>query len=175
MIGLGLALAQPKRRVLVITGDGEMLMGLGSLATIGVQQPANLTVVVIDNERYGETGMQGTHTAHGVDLNGVARACGFNVVDFKEPANSDPQGQRSALRRGQGRRGKDSAGAAAARGHAAQGALPARLARAQSGRRIKNQGQTTFFPVRKTWSVPDFFLADVFSKELQRALARLLG
>ena len=60
MIGLGLALAQPKRRVLVITGDGEMLMGLGALATIGVQQPANLTVVVIDNERYGETGMQ-TH------------------------------------------------------------------------------------------------------------------
>ena len=58
MIGLGLALAQPKRRVLVITGDGEMLMGLGSLATIGVQQPPNLTVVVIDNERYGETGMQ---------------------------------------------------------------------------------------------------------------------
>ncbi|HEX9431198.1 MAG TPA: thiamine pyrophosphate-dependent enzyme, partial [Burkholderiales bacterium] len=63
MIGLGMALAQPKRRVLVVTGDGEMLMGLGSLATIGVQQPANLTVVVIDNERYGETGMQRTHTA----------------------------------------------------------------------------------------------------------------
>src|SRR5205807_5859918 len=63
MMGLGLALAQPKRRVLVVTGDGEMLMGIGSLATIGVQQPANLTVVVIDNERYGETGMQRTHTA----------------------------------------------------------------------------------------------------------------
>jgi thiamine pyrophosphate-dependent acetolactate synthase large subunit-like protein len=77
MIGLGLALAQPRRRVLVITGDGEMLMGLGSLATIGVQHPANLTVVVIDNERYGETGMQATHTAGGVDLAAVARACGF--------------------------------------------------------------------------------------------------
>jgi len=77
MIGLGLALAQPRRRVLVITGDGEMLMGIGSLATIGVQQPPNLTLVVIDNERYGETGMQETHTAHGVDLAGVARACGF--------------------------------------------------------------------------------------------------
>ena len=77
MMGLGLALAQPKRRVLVITGDGEMLMGLGSLATIGVQQPANLTVVVIDNERYGETGMQRTHTAYGVDLAGVAAACKF--------------------------------------------------------------------------------------------------
>ena len=77
MMGLGLALAQPQRRVLVITGDGEMLMGMGSLATIGVQQPANLTVAVIDNERYGETGMQATHTAHGVDLAGAARACGF--------------------------------------------------------------------------------------------------
>src|SRR5258707_9512177 len=77
MIGLGLALAQPKRRVVVITGDGEMLMGLGSLATIGVQQPSNLTVVVIDNERYGETGMQRTHTADGVDLAAVALACKF--------------------------------------------------------------------------------------------------
>jgi len=78
MIGLGLALAQPKRRVLVITGDGEMLMGMGSLATIGVQQPRNLTVAVIDNERYGETGMQATHTADGVDLAAVAKACGFS-------------------------------------------------------------------------------------------------
>jgi thiamine pyrophosphate-dependent acetolactate synthase large subunit-like protein len=77
MMGLGLALAQPKRRVLVITGDGEMLMGLGALATIGVQQPTNLTVVVIDNERYGETGMQRTHTAFGVDLTAVATACKF--------------------------------------------------------------------------------------------------
>ena len=79
MFGLGLALAQPKRRVLVLTGDGEMLMGLGSLATIGVQQPRNLSVVVIDNERYGETGMQRTHTAGGVNLAGVAKACGFKV------------------------------------------------------------------------------------------------
>jgi thiamine pyrophosphate-dependent acetolactate synthase large subunit-like protein len=77
MTGLGLALVQPARRVLVITGDGEMLMGLGSLATIGVERPANLSVVVIDNERYGETGMQKTHTAHGVDLAAMARAAGF--------------------------------------------------------------------------------------------------
>lgn len=75
--GLGLALAQPGRRVLVITGDGEMLMGLGNLATIGVQKPRNLAVAVIDNERYGETGMQSTHTAQGVDLAAVAKACGF--------------------------------------------------------------------------------------------------
>jgi thiamine pyrophosphate-dependent acetolactate synthase large subunit-like protein len=77
MMGLGLALVQPKRRVLVLTGDGEMLMGLGSLATIGVQKPQNLTLAVIDNERYGETGMQATHTAHGVDLAAMARAAGF--------------------------------------------------------------------------------------------------
>jgi thiamine pyrophosphate-dependent acetolactate synthase large subunit-like protein len=82
MMGLGLALAQPKRRVLVVTGDGEALMGLGALATIGVQRPANLTVVVIDNERYGETGMQKTHTASGVDLAGVAEACGFKTYSF---------------------------------------------------------------------------------------------
>ena len=74
MIGLGLALAQPRRRVLVITGDGEMLMGLGSLATIGVQQPRNLALVVLDNEHYGETGMQETHTRRGIDLAGVAKA-----------------------------------------------------------------------------------------------------
>ncbi len=77
MMGLGLALARPARRVLVVTGDGEMLMGMGSLATIGVQRPENLSVVVIDNERYGETGMQATHTASGVDLAAVAHACGF--------------------------------------------------------------------------------------------------
>ena len=80
LIGLGLALAQPQRRVLVITGDGELLMGLGGLATIGAQRPLNLAVVVFDNERYGETGMQTTHTAHDVDLAGVARACGFPVT-----------------------------------------------------------------------------------------------
>ena len=80
MIGLGLALAQPKRRVLVITGDGEMLMGLGSLATIGVQQPRNLAIIVMDNERYGETGMQITHTRLGVELAGIARASGFRAA-----------------------------------------------------------------------------------------------
>jgi thiamine pyrophosphate-dependent acetolactate synthase large subunit-like protein len=83
MMGLGLAVAQPKRRVLVITGDGEMLMGLGSLASIGVQQPRNLGIVVLDNESYGETGMQATHTASGVDLCAVARACGLNVCSHE--------------------------------------------------------------------------------------------
>jgi thiamine pyrophosphate-dependent acetolactate synthase large subunit-like protein len=78
MIGLGLALARPKNRVLVVTGDGEMLMGLGSLATIGVKQPRNLSIVVLDNRHYGETGMQASHTHSGVDLVGVAQACRFN-------------------------------------------------------------------------------------------------
>ena len=80
MIGLGLALAQPERRVIVITGDGEMLMGLSSLATVAVQAPRNLALVVLDNERYGETGMQATHTANGVDLAGMAQAAGFARV-----------------------------------------------------------------------------------------------
>ncbi len=79
-IGLGLALAQPTRRVLVVTGDGEMLMGLGALATIAVQAPANLAVVVLDNERYGETGMQATHTAGPTNLSAVAAGAGFPVV-----------------------------------------------------------------------------------------------
>src|SRR5205085_6465577 len=77
MIGLGIALAQPKLPVVVITGDGEMLMGMGSLATVGLQKPKNLTVVVLDNEVYGETGGQASHTATTVDLVGLARACGI--------------------------------------------------------------------------------------------------
>jgi thiamine pyrophosphate-dependent acetolactate synthase large subunit-like protein len=77
MAGLGLALAQPRRRVLVITGDGEMLMGLGALATIACEAPKNLAIAVIDNGHYGETGMQRAHTARGVDLAGIAKASGF--------------------------------------------------------------------------------------------------
>ena len=78
MIGLGLALAQPELPVVVITGDGEMLMGMGSLATVGLQQPKNLTIVVLDNESYGETGGQPSHTAAAADLVGIARACGIS-------------------------------------------------------------------------------------------------
>jgi len=76
MTGLGIALAQPDVPVLVVTGDGEMLMGMGSFAAIAKQAPANLTVVVIDNELYGETGAQETHTASGADLAAIAKACG---------------------------------------------------------------------------------------------------
>jgi thiamine pyrophosphate-dependent acetolactate synthase large subunit-like protein len=77
MIGLGLALARPDRRVAVLTGDGDMLMGIGSLATIGVKQPKNLAIVVLDNAHYGETGMQPSHTKSGIDLPATALACRF--------------------------------------------------------------------------------------------------
>lgn len=76
-MGLGLALAQPSKRILVLTGDGELLMGLGSLATVGAQAVSNLAVAVLDNETYGETGGQPSHTAQGTDLAAVARACRF--------------------------------------------------------------------------------------------------
>jgi thiamine pyrophosphate-dependent acetolactate synthase large subunit-like protein len=87
MIGLGLALAKPNARVAVVTGDGEMLMGMGSLATIGVQKPGNLSIVVFDNGLYGETGMQESHTSGGVDLLEVARGCGIaRVMDVEDDA-----------------------------------------------------------------------------------------
>ena len=88
MVAFGLALAQPGRQVLAFVGDGEMMMGLGSLATIGVRAPSNLKIIVIDNEHYGETGMQASHTRHGVDLVGIAKAARFPkalaVADISE-------------------------------------------------------------------------------------------
>lgn len=77
MIGLGLALAQPKRRVLVVTGDGELLMSAGALAVIGAERPSNLGLLVIDNEAFGETGGQPGIMAAGCDLAAVARGFGF--------------------------------------------------------------------------------------------------
>lgn len=77
MLGLGLAIARPERRVLVVTGDGEALMGMSSLATIGSAAPQNLSIAVLDNEYYGETGMQRTSTASGTDLAAVGAACGL--------------------------------------------------------------------------------------------------
>ena len=78
-LGLGLALAQPSKSIVVITGDGEQLMGIGSLATIAIKQPLNLTIVVLDNGHFGETGMQRSHTSLGTDL--VAVAKGFGIAD----------------------------------------------------------------------------------------------
>ena len=77
LMGLGLAIAQPERPVVVVTGDGEQLMGLGGFATIALQAPANLTIVVLDNGLYGETGGQRSHTSGGTDLVAVARGCGI--------------------------------------------------------------------------------------------------
>ena len=135
MLGLGLALAQPQRRVLVITGDGELLMGLGSLATIAVQRPPNLAIVVFDNERYGETGMQATHTAQGVDLAGIAAACGFPLTGTLREAREvgccaagDPQRARSRPLRRQGARRAAAVRAAAQRWRLPQGSLPPRAA-----------------------------------------------
>jgi thiamine pyrophosphate-dependent acetolactate synthase large subunit-like protein len=77
LVGLGLAQAQPEKRVMVITGDGEQLMAFGALATISVARPKNLDVIVLDNQHYGETGMQSSHTDEGIALDKVAAACGF--------------------------------------------------------------------------------------------------
>jgi thiamine pyrophosphate-dependent acetolactate synthase large subunit-like protein len=82
MVAFGVAVAQPERRVIVITGDGELLAGIGSLATIGVEKPKNLSIIVIDNQAYGATGNQHTHTARGVDLVGIAAASGFDRADL---------------------------------------------------------------------------------------------
>ena len=101
MVGLGLALARPGETVLVLTGDGEALMGMGALATIGVQRPKNLSVVILDNGRYGETGMQHSHTAFGVELDGVARACGFPRV-LRVSRMEEVPGLRGAVKGGTG-------------------------------------------------------------------------
>jgi thiamine pyrophosphate-dependent acetolactate synthase large subunit-like protein len=90
VMGLGLALAQPDVPVIVVTGDGEMLMGLNSFATIAQQRPGNLTVVVLDNGLYGETGRQKTHVASGTDLASVAKACGIaNAMTVRTMADVD--------------------------------------------------------------------------------------
>ena len=89
MMGLGLAFAQRNRPVLVLTGDGEQLMGLGSLATVAAQKPENLSIVVLDNGHYAETGMQKSHTGLGIDLHRMAEAAGFKareVVAMQEVA-----------------------------------------------------------------------------------------
>jgi thiamine pyrophosphate-dependent acetolactate synthase large subunit-like protein len=101
MIGLGLALAQPNRKVLVITGDGEMLMGLGALATIAVKKPRNLSIVVQDNEHYGETGMQETATKYGVDLVAMAKGAGFPQTMFVTKTGEVPA-LKAAIHAGNG-------------------------------------------------------------------------
>jgi thiamine pyrophosphate-dependent acetolactate synthase large subunit-like protein len=101
MMGLGLALARSKETVTVITGDGEMLMGLGALATIGARGPMNLSVLVLDNRHFGETGMQASHTGLGTDLCAVARAC--NIARIMEASSMEEvTAIRAALHRRDG-------------------------------------------------------------------------
>ncbi len=76
---LGVAIARPSRRVCCMTGDGEMMMGLGSLAVVGAERPENLSVLVLDNEHFGETGRQPGLTQT-LDLTAMAQACGFKAT-----------------------------------------------------------------------------------------------
>jgi len=101
MIGLGLALARRDRRVLVVTGDGELLMNVGSLATIAVLNPPNLSVVCVDNGHYGETGYQKSHTSLGVDLEKMAIGAGIERTMTVERDHEIADGAR-LIREGNG-------------------------------------------------------------------------
>ncbi len=93
-MGLGLALAQPDKRVLVITGDGELLMNVGTLATISVLNPANLSIVCVDNGYYGETGYQKSHTSRGVHLEQMAIGAGIKMTSTIESEDQLEDGKR---------------------------------------------------------------------------------
>src|SRR5215471_6428865 len=101
MMGLGLALARPEKRVLVVTGDGELLMNLGALATIAVMNPSNLAILCIDNGHYGETGWQKSHTSLGVDLEKIAAGAGIKRTHTVARAADIADGAR-LLREGNG-------------------------------------------------------------------------
>ena len=99
-VGLGLALAQPDKRVLIVTGDGDVLMALGSLAAIGVKQPKNLAIVCLDNGHYSASGMQPSATKAGVDLAEAARACKLRVEAVSDLSRADEL--RDLLHSGEG-------------------------------------------------------------------------
>jgi thiamine pyrophosphate-dependent acetolactate synthase large subunit-like protein len=94
MMGLGLALARRDKRVLVVTGDGELLMNIGSLATIAVLNPPNLSIVCVDNGHYGETGYQKSHTSLGVDLEKIAAGSGIKLTRTVETEAQIADGAR---------------------------------------------------------------------------------
>lgn len=102
-MGLGLALSRPDRQVLVVTGDGELLMNVGTLATVGVMKPPNLSILCVDNGHYGETGYQPTHTQRGVDLAVIARGSAIPVTRTVSTADDIPPAAR-VLREGNGPR-----------------------------------------------------------------------
>lgn len=100
-VGLGLATARPDYSVLVLTGDGEMLMGFGALATIAIRRPANLTIAVLDNGHFGETGMQESHAGRGLALDQVAKTCGFSwSADITDMPGVDDLRERLSTRNG---------------------------------------------------------------------------
>ena len=101
MMGLGLALARPDRKVLVATGDGELLMNVGSLATVAVLNPANLSILCVDNGHYGETGYQKSHTHRGVDLEKMAIGAGIKSTCTVEKKADLAKGARM-LRKSKG-------------------------------------------------------------------------
>jgi hypothetical protein len=101
MMGLGLALARPDKRVLAVTGDGELLMNVGALATIAVMNPANLSIVCVDNGHYGETGYQKSHTSLGVDLEKIAVGAGIKRTLTIGAITEIPAGAR-LIREGNG-------------------------------------------------------------------------
>jgi len=101
MIGLGLALAQRDRRVLVVTGDGELLMNVGALATIALMNPPNLSIICVDNGHYGETGYQKSHTSLGTDLERMASGAGIKLTRTVQRAADIPSGAQ-LLRQGNG-------------------------------------------------------------------------
>jgi len=101
MIGLGLALAQRDRRVLVVTGDGELLMNVGALATIALMNPPNLSIICVDNGHYGETGYQKSHTSLGTDLEKMASGAGIKLIRTVQRQADIPSGAQF-LRQGNG-------------------------------------------------------------------------
>ncbi len=93
-MAIGLALAQPKRRVLCVTGDGELLMNLGALATAALMNPPNLTIICVDNGHYGETGNQDSHTGLCVNLARIAEGSGIPAVYTINTMDDLPEGRR---------------------------------------------------------------------------------
>jgi len=98
---LGLAYAQPSRRVLAVTGDGDLMMSIGILSTIGAMQPPNLAILCVDNGHYGETGYQAGHTSRGVDLEQIARGSGIAAAHTVS-AEADYAAAAHALRHSNG-------------------------------------------------------------------------
>jgi thiamine pyrophosphate-dependent acetolactate synthase large subunit-like protein len=93
-MALGLALARPDKKVVVATGDGELLMNIGALATVSIMNPPNLSILCVDNGHYGETGYQLSHTSLGVDLEQMAIGAGIKSTMTVESEDQIAAGAR---------------------------------------------------------------------------------